>query len=70
MAWHRYREPKLSREHHSVLAEKLAKKIEKDIGLVCDPTTFRRTYAGYWQRSNGAWLWTMQVIEISELMVK
>lgn len=43
------------------LRERLAKKIEKDTGIACDPETFRRTYAGYWQRSLGAFVWTMQI---------
>ncbi len=64
MAWHRYRTPKLSRPHYSALAERLAKKIERDTGLVCDPSTFTRSYAGYWQKSSGAWLWSMQVKDI------
>ena len=51
--------PKLSREHTSPLAERLAKRIQNDLGLELDPKTFRRTYAGYWQRTNGAWAWTM-----------
>lgn len=62
MAWHKFGAPRLSREHYSPLADKLAKKIERELGLTCDPATFRRTYAGYWQKSNGAWLWTMRVM--------
>ena len=59
MSWHRYREPKVSRPHSSKLAERLAKKIKEQLDIECDPTTFRRTYAGYWQKSNGAFVWTM-----------
>lgn len=61
MAWHRYTVPKLSREHSSLLAVRLAKKIKKELDIDCDPDTFRRTYVGYWQKSLGAWLWTMKV---------
>ena len=43
------------------LSEKLAKKIERDIGIICDPETFRRTYAGYWQKSLGAFVWAMRI---------
>ena len=62
-AWQRYCKnfgnPKLSREHTSPLAERLAKRIKNDLGIELDPKTFRRTYAGYWQRTSGAWAWTM-----------
>ena len=57
----RYGAPKLSRPHASALAERLAEKIEKDLGLVCDPSTFCRTYAGSWQRARGAVVWTMKL---------
>ena len=43
------------------LRERLAKKIEKDTGIICDPETFRRTYAGYWQKALGAWVWAMRI---------
>lgn len=46
----------------SVLILRLCEKIEKELGIVCDPTTFRRTYAGYWQRSVGAWSWSMRSV--------
>ena len=57
---HRYRGPKLSSPHSSALSIKLAKKIEKDTGIPCDPSTFLRTYAGYWQKRSGGFLWVMQ----------
>ena len=60
MSWHRYRAPVLSREHSSPLAIRLAKKIKRDLNIECDPETFRRTYAGYWQKGLGAYLWTMR----------
>ena len=44
----------------SLLSEKLSKKILQDTGVRTDPGTFRRTYAGYWQRAAGAFLWTMK----------
>lgn len=45
----------------SVLAIRLAKKIEAELGIKCDPSTFRRTYAGYWQKASGAWVWAIRV---------
>lgn len=44
----------------SELILRLCKKIKDEIGWDCDPTTFRRTRAGYWQRSMGAWSWYIQ----------
>lgn len=63
----KWRDPKnrLSYPHRSALAERLAKKIEQDTGLKCDPNTFVRTYAGRWQREEGAWCWTMRLTESS-----
>ena len=45
----------------SDLAIRLAKKIEDELGIKCDPSTFRRTYAGYWQKASGAWVWAIRV---------
>ena len=59
MAWCKRCLNGLSKEHNSPLAEKLAKKIKEQIGFDLDPNTFRRTYVGYWQKSAGAFLWTM-----------
>ena len=56
IVWRRNAIPVLSGQHYSKLAERLAKKIYKELGIECDPNTFRRTYAGYWQRSQGTWL--------------
>ena len=39
---------------------RLCKKIKDEIGFDCNPYTFKRTYAGYWQRGLGAWSWSMQ----------
>ncbi len=61
MRWWKYKTPKISMPHSSTLSQRLAKKIEKDLGMQCDPSTFTRTYAGSWQKSAGAWLWTMQI---------
>lgn len=33
--------------------ERLAKKIKDELGVDIDPSTWRRSYAGYWQRSSG-----------------
>jgi hypothetical protein len=41
--------------------EKLAIRIEKDCGIKLHE--FRRTYAGYWQRCNGAWIWDAYVVD-------
>ena len=43
------------------IAERLSSKIKQDIGIECVPCTFRRTYAGYWQRRQGAFVWEMDV---------
>lgn len=47
----------------SKLAEKLARKIDKEIGIKCNPETFRRTYAGYWMKTQGAFVWEMESVE-------
>lgn len=44
----------------SKLILRLCKKIQDDLGYECDEYSFRRTYAGYWQRSLGAWSWYMR----------
>jgi len=43
----------------SRLSERLAKKIERELHIQCDPATFRRTYAGRNQKAAGAFLWEM-----------
>ena len=40
-------------------SERLARKIERELGIKCDPCTFQRTYAGYWMRTQGAFSWIM-----------
>ena len=47
------------------VVEKLCKKIERDIGIKCISSTFRRTYAGYWQRRVGAFVWVMSAKGLS-----
>lgn len=42
--------------------ERFCKRVKKDHDVDLDPTTFRRTYAGYWQRAQGAWSWSMEVV--------
>jgi len=44
----------------SLLSEKLSQKILQDTGIRTDPETFRRTYAGCWQKAAGEFLWTMK----------
>ena len=41
------------------IPEALAEKILEEIGIECDPATFRRTYAGKNQKAWGAFVWTM-----------
>jgi hypothetical protein len=36
--------------------EKLAIRIERDCGIQL--VNFRRTYVGFWQKGNGAYVWT------------
>ena len=43
------------------IAERLSNKIKRDIGIECVPCTFKRTYAGYWQKRAGAFIWVMNV---------
>lgn len=47
------------------VVERLCKKIERDIGIKCVPCTFRRTYAGYWQRRAGGFVWEMSAKGLS-----
>ena len=43
--------------------EKFCELANRKFNLSLNPETFRRTYAGYWQRSEGAWSWWMQDVE-------
>lgn len=38
----------------------LAERIKREFGFEVDPESFERTYAGHWQRSAGAYSWTMK----------
>lgn len=40
--------------------EKLAKFVKEIFDVDLEPTSFKRTYAGHYQRSNGAWSWFMR----------
>ena len=46
----------------SKIAIRLAKKIERDCNISCNPETFERTYAGRNQKLAGAFVWRMQLI--------
>lgn len=48
---------------------RLVKKIKKDTGIECDPYTFRRTYAGYWQKSSGAFVWIICANDVTSLFI-
>ena len=48
---------------------RLVRKIKQDIGIECDPYTFRRTYAGYWQKSNGAFVWIICANDVTSLFI-
>lgn len=37
--------------------EKLAKRIREDLGIDIEIHSLHRTYAGYWQREAGAFVW-------------
>lgn len=43
----------------SELSKRLAKKIEMELNILCDPDTFRRSYAGFWMKTQGAFVWEM-----------
>ena len=53
---------KLNTDKPSPLIKRLCKKIKEQLGIECDPTTFRRLRPGYWQRSSGAWSWSMRTL--------
>lgn len=50
----------------SFLAVKLAKKIQKDCGIMCYPAKFERTYAGKNMKAAGAFVWTIGNIGSTE----
>lgn len=43
--------------------EKLVKILEKDFDIFLDKNSFYRIRPGHWQRSQGAWSWTMRYFE-------
>lgn len=51
---------KLGSDNPSPLIKRLCKKIKEQIGIECDPVSFRRLRPGYWQRSAGAWSWSIR----------
>lgn len=40
--------------------ERFVKLIKGKFNIELDPNTFRRVHAGHWQRSQGAWSWSMR----------
>lgn len=40
--------------------EQLTDFVKKKWDISLNPSTFQRVRPGYWQRSSGAWSWTMQ----------
>lgn len=51
----------------SNLIYKLAAKIEYDLGVVCDVSTFKRTHRGRWGVRNGTWSWEMKTKDGDEV---
>jgi hypothetical protein len=41
--------------------EKLVDRLKNELGILADSKSFKRVYAGYWQRSKGAWSWSMNI---------
>lgn len=37
--------------------EKLAKRIKDELNIEVNPASLKRTYAGYWQKAAGAFVW-------------
>ena len=46
-------------------SRKIVQKIKHDTGVECISSTFRRTYAGYWQKRLGQFLWEMDAKGLS-----
>lgn len=40
----------------------LTQRIKEEFNIDTDPSTFRRTYAGHWLRSGGAFTWTINTL--------
>ncbi len=51
---------KLDADKPSPLIKRLCKKLKEQCGIECDPASFRRLRPGYWQRSMGAWSWSIR----------
>ena len=47
----------------SKMVKKLVNRIKEEFGIECDPNSFRRTYAGWWQKSDGAYSWTLKMVD-------
>ena len=39
--------------------ERLAQRLKNDLGLDVDVSSFKRTYASKWMKSDGAFVWTV-----------
>lgn len=52
--------------HASKMVRKLVDRIKEEFGIGCDPNSFRRTYAGRWQKSDGAYSWTLDIVDEEE----
>ena len=42
-----------------MIKAQIAKLVKVKFDIDLDVNSFKRTYAGYWQRSSGAWSWYM-----------
>lgn len=49
--------------HASKMVRRLVDRIKEEFGIECDPNSFRRTYAGWWQKSDGAYSWTLDMVD-------
>lgn len=49
--------------------EKLAKRIEKELNIEVDTSSLHRTYANYWLRAAGAFVWEGNVLGYSTLKI-
>lgn len=49
--------------HASKMVRKLVDRIKEEFGIECDPNSFSRTYAGWWQKSDGAYSWTLDMVD-------
>jgi len=49
--------------------EKLSKKIKEDLNIDVLTSSLRRTYAGYWERKSGAFVWYGNVVGYPSLKI-